>query len=141
MIRFRKRVNASCVNISVVQENEVYAAIGEEGFRRLIAAFYRQVPNDDVLGPIYPRHDLTGAEERLRNFLSFRFGGPETYIEQRGHPRLRMRHAPFQVDEKARNRWIELMNRALDEVQFPQEVRTVLSNYFESTATAMINSQ
>jgi hemoglobin len=124
-----------------VQENEVYAAIGEAGFRRLISAFYGQIPNDDILGPIYPKHDFTGAEERLRSFLIFRFGGPETYIEQRGHPRLRMRHAPFHVDEKARNRWMDLMTRALDEVQFPADVRDILDRYFDSTATAMINSR
>src|SRR5580658_6455967 len=58
---------------------------------------YRQVPADDVLGPIYPAHDLPGAEQRLRDFLIFRFGGPATYLEQRGHPRLRMRHAPFSI--------------------------------------------
>jgi hemoglobin len=123
-----------------VQENEVYAALGEEGFRRLIAAFYRQIPNDDVLGPIYPKHDLAAAEERLRGFLIYRFGGPQTYIEQRGHPRLRMRHAPFRVDEQARNRWMELMNRAMDEVQLSSDVREVLLPYFDSTATAMMNS-
>lgn len=124
-----------------MQENEIYAAIGDAGFRRLISAFYRQIPTDDILGPIYPKHDLAGAEERLRNFLIFRFGGPETYIEQRGHPRLRMRHAPFRVDGKARNRWMDLMNKALDEVQFPHEVREILTAYFNSTATAMMNSQ
>ncbi len=124
-----------------MQENEIFAAIGEQGFRRLIAAFYRQIPNDEILGPIYPKHDLTGAEERLRNFLIFRFGGPETYIEQRGHPRLRMRHAPFRVDERARNSWMDLMCKALDEMQFPYEVREILTAYFDSTATAMMNSQ
>jgi hemoglobin len=123
-----------------MQENEIFAAIGEDGFRRLIAAFYRQIPHDDVLGPIYPKHDLPGAEERLRNFLIFRFGGPQTYIEQRGHPRLRMRHAPFRVDDAARHRWMELMNRALDELQFAPEIRNILNAYFESAATAMINS-
>ena len=124
-----------------MQDHEVYQAIGEEGFRRLVAAFYRQVPADDVLGPIYPQDDLAGAEERLRGFLIYRFGGPETYIEQRGHPRLRMRHAPFQVNEAARHRWVELMNRALDELQFAPEIRKTLTDYFESTATAMINSR
>ena len=124
-----------------MEEKDVYAAIGEDGFRRLIAAFYRQIPSDDILGPIYPRDDLAGAEERLRGFLIYRFGGPETYIEQRGHPRLRMRHAPFPVNTDARNRWLELMNRALDELQFTPEVRRLLTDYFESTATAMINSQ
>jgi hemoglobin len=123
-----------------VQESEVYAAIGEDGFKRLIGAFYSQVANDDILGPIYPKHDLAGAEERLRGFLIYRFGGPETYIEQRGHPRLRMRHAPFRVDLNARNRWMELMTRAMDEAQIPRDVRAVLTPYFDSTATAMMNS-
>lgn len=123
----------------LMQDQAVYSAIGEEGFRRLVAAFYRQVPADDILGAIYPKDDLAGAEERLCAFLIYRFGGPETYIERRGHPRLRMRHAPFRVDEGARHRWVELMNRALDEVQFSSEIRKVLTAYFESTATAMIN--
>lgn len=124
-----------------MQDHEVYAAIGEDGFRRLVAAFYRQVPSDDILGPIYPKGDLAGAEERLRGFLIYRFGGPETYIEQRGHPRLRMRHFPFRVDEAARHRWVELMNNALNEAHFSPEIHKILSDYFESTATAMINSR
>ena len=123
-----------------MQDHEVYEAIREEGFRRLVAAFYGQIPADNILGPIYPADDLVGAEERLRAFLIYRFGGPETYIERRGHPRLRMRHAPFRVDEAARQRWLELMNRALDEVQFSPAIRKILTAYFESTATAMINS-
>jgi hemoglobin len=124
-----------------VQEHEVYGLIGDQGFRRLIAAFYRQIPADDILGPIYPEHDLVGAEDRLRKFLIFRFGGPETYIEERGHPRLRMRHAPFRVDQSARDRWMELMNRALDEAEIAPDVREILLAYFDSTATAMINSR
>jgi len=123
-----------------MQEHEIYAAIGEEGFQQLIAAFYRQIPDDDILGPIYPKHDLAGAEERLRKFLIYRFGGPETYIEERGHPRLRMRHAPFRVDQRARERWMELMNRALDEAKISPDAREILLAYFDSTATAMINS-
>jgi len=122
-----------------VTEQEIYAAVGDEGFGRLVAAFYRQIPEDDVLGPIYPRDDLAGAEERLRNFLIFRFGGPERYLEERGHPRLRMRHAPFPVDQVARDRWMELMTRALEEVSFPAEAREMLTAYFDSTATAMMN--
>ena len=70
-------------------EDEVYARIGEEGFARLVAGFYRRVASDDLLGPMYPRHDLTGAEQRLCEFLVFRFGGPQRYIARRGHPRLR----------------------------------------------------
>ena len=122
-----------------MQENELYAAIGEEGFRRLVVAFYRQVPQDDLLGPIYPKDDLAGAEQRLRDFLIFRFGGPEHYIERRGHPRLRMRHAPFPVDQAARDRWMLLMTNALEEAEIPLEARRVLLAYFESTATAMMN--
>src|ERR1700753_1831632 len=71
-----------------MDDQDVYSVIGEEGFRRLIAAFYRRVPTDDVLGPMYPRHDLAGAEQRLRDFLIFRFGGAQHYIEQRGSPGL-----------------------------------------------------
>ena len=98
-----------------VDELDLYAAIGEDGFRRLIAAFYRQIPGDPILGPMYPAHDLAGAESRLRDFLVGRFGGPQRYIEQRGHPRLRMRHAPFPIDPAARERWLELMDAAIDE--------------------------
>ena len=87
-------------------ELEVYSMIGAEGFARLVAAFYRQVPQDDLLGPIYPASDLPGAEQRLRDFLIGRFGGPQTYTEQRGHPRLRARHSPFAINQTIRDRWI-----------------------------------
>src|SRR6478609_4769132 len=117
---------------------EVYPAIGEEGFARLVRAFYRQVPSDDVLGPMYPPDDLAGAEERLRDFLVGRFGGPQRYIEQRGHPRLRARHMPFQINQAARDRWLSLMTRALDEAQFPPEVDAVLRPFFGAVATTMI---
>lgn len=117
----------------------MYAAIGEEGFRRLIAAFYSQVPLDPVLGPLYPAEDLAGAEERLRNFLIYRFGGPPRYLELRGHPRLRMRHAPFPVTEQVREHWLALMSKALDEAEIPLYVRDTLWPYFEATAEAMMN--
>lgn len=118
----------------------MYQLIGEEGFRRLVAAFYAQVPGDEVLGPMYPRHDLEGAEERLRLFLIGRFGGPPTYMEQRGHPRLRMRHAPFRLDEAARNRWVQLMDRALDEAALPAEAEQVLRPFFHDVATFLRNA-
>lgn len=120
-------------------DGEVYAAIGEDGFARLVRGFYAQVPADDVLGPMYPADDLAGAEERLRDFLIGRFGGPPRYIEQRGHPRLRMRHAPFHIDGAARNRWVVLMDRALDETRLPDEATSLLREFFHSTATFMIN--
>ena len=120
-------------------ETSIYEQIGEEGFTRLVAAFYRQVPDDDVLGPMYPADDLPGAEERLRDFLIFRFGGPGRYLEKRGHPRLRMRHAPFPVDRKARDRWIELMTRALDEAEIPAKPKSDLLEFFDGVATFMMN--
>jgi hemoglobin len=122
-----------------VEENEVYPIIGDDGFKRLVAAFYRQVAGDDVLGPMYPSDDLAGAEQRLRDFLIYRFGGPPLYIEQRGHPRLRMRHAAFPIGGSARDRWVQLMNRALDEAAFPDQVGTLLRAFFASTAQFLTN--
>ena len=117
----------------------MYAAIGDDGFRRLIAAFYRQVPGDDILGPMYPAHDLEGAEARLRDFLIYRFGGPAKYIEERGHPRLRMRHVPFAIDQRARDRWVQLMGRALAETQLAPEPEAVVRQFLEGMASFMIN--
>ncbi len=117
----------------------MYARIGEEGFARLIRAFYAQVPGDDILGPMYPADDLHGAEERLRDFLIGRFGGPMRYTEQRGHPRLRMRHMPFAITTAARDRWVELMDRALSEASLPADVTAVLHEFFQATATFMVN--
>ncbi|HEX4168443.1 MAG TPA: globin [Bryobacteraceae bacterium] len=122
-----------------MEEQDVYAAIGEEGFRRLIAAFYHRVPADPVLGPMYQGRDLAAAEDRLRGFLIYRFGGPATYIEQRGHPRLRMRHAPFAVNEAARESWLNLMTAALAETNLPAEPAAVLRTFFESTASFLLN--
>jgi hemoglobin len=122
-----------------MNDSDVCASIGEDGFRRLVAAFYRQVPGDDILGPMYKPSDLAGAEERLRDFLIFRFGGPARYIENRGHPRLRMRHAPFPVNQAARDRWIQLMERALDEARLPEEASARLREFFGSTATFLVN--
>src|SRR5579863_2113586 len=107
-------------------EQEIYSTIGADGFTRLVAAFYRQVPADDVLGLLYPAEDLPGAEERLRDFLIFRFGGSMRYVEQRGHPRLRIRHAPFAIGQAARDRWFQLMSRALEEAALPADAREVL---------------
>lgn len=120
-------------------DDKVYEAVGADGFHRLVAAFYKQIPSDDILGPMYPNHDFTGAEKRLRDFLTFRFGGPGTYIEERGHPRLRMRHAPFPVDQKARDRWVALMDRALDDAQLPEEAVETLRPFFHDVATFLIN--
>ena len=120
-------------------EEQIFDTIGEDGFARLIRAFYARVPTDPILGPMYPSDDLAGAEERLRDFLIGRFGGPQRYIEQRGHPRLRMRHMPFAIDTAARNQWVTLMDRALDDVKFPDEVTLLLREFFHGVATFMIN--
>ena len=120
-------------------DDQVYDTIGEEGFTRLVRAFYSQVPSDAILGPMYPKDDLAGAEQRLRDFLIGRFGGPPRYIEQRGHPRLRMRHMPFAIDSAARNRWVTLMERALDEAALPPDATALLREFFHSVATFMIN--
>jgi len=124
-----------------VDDQEIYAQIGEEGFARLVAAFYRQIPQDDLLGPMYPKDDLKAAEERLRDFLVVRFGGPQRYYEQRGHPRLRMRHAPFAIGQEARDRWLQLMERALNEASLPSESDAMLREFFASTATFLMNRQ
>ena len=124
----------------MISEGEIYGQIGEDGFARLVAAFYRQVPADDILGPMYPADDLHGAEERLRDFLVGRFGGPQRYMEQRGHPRLRMRHMPFKLDQPARDRWVQLMDRALDEAQLPKESEDLLRAFFHHMATFLMNA-
>jgi hemoglobin len=121
-------------------DSKIYSIIGEEGFTKLVRAFYQRIPADEILAPMYKMHsDLTGAEERLRNFLIQRFGGPETYSQQRGHPRLRMRHAPFHVDQGARDRWMHLMEQALDEQKFAPEVDRPLRAFFHDAATFLIN--
>jgi hemoglobin len=119
--------------------DDIYARIGEQGFERLVRGFYAQVPDDDILGPMYPKHDLEGAEVRLRDFLIGRCGGPPRYIEQRGHPRLRMRHAPFAIDQAARNRWMQLMERAIAEADLPPDVTPLLREFLDGVATFMIN--
>lgn len=122
-----------------MDEYNIYALIGEQGFERLVGSFYKQVPGDDVLGPMYRGRDLAEAEQRLRDFLVFRFGGPSRYLEQRGHPRLRMRHMPFPIDQKARDRWVRLMSAAFESAQLPPEAEAVLRSFFESTASFLIN--
>jgi hemoglobin len=122
-----------------VDSDQVYAAIGEEGFTRLIRVFYAQVPGDPTLALMYPKDDLAGAEQRLRDFLIGRFGGPQRYIEQRGHPRLRLRHVPFAIDQAARDRWVMLMTRALDEAKLPADATAVLREFFDGVATFMVN--
>lgn len=125
----------------MISDGEVFGLIGEQGFHRLVQAFYAQVPQDEVLGKMYPKDDFEGAEQRLRDFLVGRFGGPPRYIEQRGHPRLRIRHQPFKLDQRARDRWVQLMTRALDEVKLPANVDALLRVFFSDTATFLMNAR
>jgi hemoglobin len=122
-----------------VNEIELYGVIGEEGFKRLTGAFYRQIPGDPILGPMYPRDDLAGAQSRLCDFLVGRFGGPPRYIEQRGHPRLRLRHAPFPINPAARERWLELMDAAIDEARLPDDAAAFLRDFFGEVSTMLVN--
>jgi hemoglobin len=122
-------------------DTQVYELIGDEGFARLIAEFYRRVPDDDILSLLYKGRDLAGAQWRLREFLVGRFGGPERYIQKRGHPRLRMRHHPFKIDQAARDRWCLLMSAAFKEAKLHPIAETMLRRFFEDSATFMINHE
>ena len=123
----------------MLQEADIFARIGEPGIARVVAAFYRRVPQDDVLGPMYPPEDLEGAEVRLRDFLIYRFGGPVRYLEQRGHPRLRARHAPFGINQAARDRWMQLMGDAIAEAALPAEVDEGMRHFLDGMSTFLIN--
>lgn len=114
-------------------------ALGESGFEQLVAAFYRRVRQDDLIGPMYPPDEWEAAERRLADFLIFRFGGSQRYILQRGHPRLRMRHFPFSIGEPERDRWLKLMGEAMDELAVGAEARDWLEKFFAQVADAMRN--
>lgn len=117
-----------------------YEAVGgEETFRRLIHRFYAAVATDPVLRPLYPEEDLSGAEERLRLFLIQYWGGPRTYGERRGHPRLRMRHAPFRIGERERDAWLSRMREALDTLELPAQADQTLWRYLVGAAHSMVN--
>jgi hemoglobin len=117
-----------------------YDAVGgEETFRRLVSAFYRGVAADPVLRPVYPSKDLSLAEEHLRLFLIQYWGGPRTYDELRGHPRLRMRHARFAIGEAERDAWLRQMRAAMDEIGLDEEHDTQLWDYLVMAANSLVN--
>jgi hemoglobin len=122
-------------------EQTAYERLGGSSFFvRLVGAFYGRVEDDPVLRPLYPGSELGPAAERLRLFLEQYWGGPTTYSEQRGHPRLRMRHRPFAIDAAARERWLGHMRAALDEQALAPELDELLWSYFEPAADAMVNT-
>lgn len=112
---------------------------GEQQWTDLVAAFYKRVRNDELISPMYPANDWDGAEKRLRDFLIYRFGGSDRYITERGHPRLRMRHAPFEIGVAQRDRWLALMGEAMEETNVPVLIKNELSSFFEQTAEFMRN--
>jgi hemoglobin len=111
---------------------------GDAPFRRLVNSFYEQVAHDPVLRPWYPE-DLSDSREHLFLFLVQYFGGPARYHEQRGHPRLRMRHMPFRIGQAERDAWVRHMTAAIQEAGFPEDTHPILQEYFERAATFLIN--
>lgn len=113
---------------------------GEETIRRIVARFYAGVATDEVLRPMYPEEDLGPAEERFRLFLAQYWGGPTAYSERRGHPRLRMRHAPYAVDPVARDHWLRHFRAALDEADLTPEQDQQFWDYVTHAAQFMVNT-
>jgi len=112
---------------------------GAPFFVALVDRFYEGVMADPVLAPLYPPDDLAGAKHRLAGFLVQFWGGPDTYSQERGHPRLRMRHFPFAIGEDERDRWMRCMRAAVESAETAPEVKAMLLGYFENAATAMRN--
>jgi hemoglobin len=128
------------------EDNDLYAGTpyaqmgGGPTFDRLVARFYVGVATDPVLRPLYPDEDLAPAQERLTMFLKQYWGGPRTYSDERGHPRLRMRHAPFQVTPQARDRWLLHMREAVNELELPLELEAQLWDYLVAAAHSLVNT-
>ena len=112
---------------------------GHQTFEQLVSHFYALVSVDPVLRPMYPDDDMKGAAERLLMFLEQYWGGPHTYSEQRGHPRLRMRHAPFHISEVERDAWLRNMKSAVDELEMQPDLKQQLWNYMLMAANSMVN--
>ncbi len=129
---------------STQSADSFFAAVGgEETFNTVVHRFYQQVREDDLIGPMYPVDDWEGAENRLRWFLIQYWGGPTTFSDNRGHPRLRMRHAPFRIGEAEAQRWLELMDNAIDEVDettLPLPYRQAMRQHMQKVAYMLINA-
>lgn len=122
-------------------EQPFYEAVGgAPTFAKLTRVFYQEVATDAILREMYPEEDLGPAEDRLRMFLEQYWGGPTTYSEQRGHPRLRMRHQPYVVNPDARDRWLRAMRVAVDSLELPPLYEDQLWDYLDRAAHAMVNS-
>jgi hemoglobin len=119
--------------------NVFEAAGGETTFRLLVERFYARVADDPLLRRVYPEEDLASATDRLTLFLIQYWGGPSTYTERRGHPRLRLRHQPFAIGQAERDAWLGHMTAAVDSLELAPALRKALLDYFETASTAMIN--
>lgn len=119
---------------------DLFDRIGTEGFEKLTKVFYQGVAADPLLKPMYPEEDLGPAERRLRMFLEQYWGGPDTYQQERGHPRLRMRHYEFKIGPKARDAWLQHMRVAVDSLELNDLDHAMLWDYLERAAHAMLNT-
>ncbi|MGJ0121594.1 globin [Williamsia sp. MIQD14] len=121
-----------------------YEAVGgAQTFDDLTRRFYEEVARDEILRPLYPEEDLVPAERRLRMFLEQYWGGPRTYSDERGHPRLRMRHHPFRIGPIERDAWLRCMHTAIDSIgtdRLDDDHRRALVDYMEMAAQSMVNS-
>lgn len=125
----------------MTEQPSLYERVGgTEFFEALVAAFYRGVAQDPILRPMYPDDELGPAADRLRMFLEQYWGGPRTYSETRGHPRLRARHLPFRIDEHARDAWLTHMLAAVDEQPIGDAERAELRTYLMSAADFLVNT-
>jgi len=122
-----------------MDEEKIWKELGAKGFEGIAAAFYQGVRRDSLIGPMYPADDWDGAEHRFATFLKFRFGQDETYLQERGHPRLRARHMPFSIGENERDRWLELMSAALASEGISAENSATLMTFFSGVADFMRN--
>jgi hemoglobin len=113
---------------------------GQEFFEQLTTVFYQGVVSNEILRPMYPPDDLTHAREKLKLFLMQYWGGPDEYSQKRGHPRLRMRHAPFVIDDAARQAWLTCMRQALESTSIEQPLKDEMWEYFVMAANAMVNT-
>ena len=113
---------------------------GAEAFSTMVRGFYDAIAEDELIRPMYPDADLGPAEDRLRWFLEQYWGGPKTYSEQRGHPRLRMRHAEFPITPEARDKWLDHMRKAVDSIRLSPELDEELWEYLVDAAYAMVNT-
>lgn len=124
----------------MAEQKTIYELVGgDETFLRLVDSFYTRVEADPLLRPMFPA-DLGPGKRRQYLFIRQYFGGPTEYAELRGHPRLRMRHAPFPIDQEARDAWLAHMLAAIDEVGIAEPARCIMREYFERAATHMINN-